>query len=93
MLLVIRIITILVSIGCLVAGGWLIVAGGLLEKPADTGAVWLGLGIMLFYAAILFLLYRSYKKKHTPTHWVALILSVLPPLVICILILILGQLD
>lgn len=85
MLLTTRIITIFVSAICFVLGMLLIVLG-LLEKPvADWGAVWVGAIIVLFYLANLYLLYRSYKKKHGPTHWVALILSILPPLCIFIL--------
>jgi hypothetical protein len=92
MLLVIRIITIIVSIAWFALGGFFIVAG-LLEKPADTGAVWLGAGVILFYAANLYLLYRSYKKNHTPTHWVAFLLGILPAMAIIILVWVLDKAD
>lgn len=82
MLLVLRIVTIIVAAACLFAGGYLIVAG-LLDKPqADMEAVWLGAGISLYFLADLYLLYRSYKKKHVPTHWVAFIFAVMPAMII-----------
>lgn len=84
MLLAIRIITIIFSVAC-AAVGILFIVLGLLEAPADWGAVWVGAIIALFYFANLYLLYRGYKKKHGPVHWTALILSILPPLVIYIL--------
>ena len=77
MLLALRILTILFSVAGLVSGGWLVIAG-VLETPAETEAIWLGAGILLYYIADLFLLYKSYKKKHKPTHWVAFILAVMP---------------
>ena len=92
MLPVIRIITIIVSLACIAASGFLIVAG-LLEKPADYDAVWVGIGILVFYAANLFLLYRSYRKKHSPTHWVALILSILPVLITLTLLWVIEKAD
>jgi hypothetical protein len=81
MLLALRIFTILFSVAGFVAGGWLVIAG-VLETPAETEAIWLGAGILLYYIADLFLLYKSYKKKHRPTHWVALVLAVLPVIII-----------
>lgn len=93
MLLVIRIITIIVSIAWLALGGFLIVAG-ILDKPeADIGAIWIGIGVFAFYLANLYLLYRSYKKKHSPTHWVAFLLSILPALAIIILVWVLDKAD
>lgn len=93
MLLIVRIITIIVSAAWLVAGGYLII-GGSTEKPeADMDAVWIGIGMFGFYLANLYLLYRSYKKKHSPTHWVAFLLSILPALAILILIYILDKAD
>jgi len=80
-MLVLRILTILFASAGISFGGLIIVAG-LLEQPKDTGAIWLGAGIFLYYAANLFLLYKSYKKNHKPTHWVALILGALPMLII-----------
>jgi len=81
MLLVLRILTILFSVAGFVSGGWLVIAG-VMETPAETEAIWLGAGILLYYIADLFLLYKSYKKKHRPTHWVALVLGVLPVIII-----------
>jgi hypothetical protein len=84
MLLVIRIVTIIVSLACIAVAVFLIVFG-LLEKPSDADAVWIGIGLLLYYAANLYLLHRSHRKKHNPTHWVALMLSLLPPLIILII--------
>jgi hypothetical protein len=81
MLLALRILTIFFSLAGFVSGGWLVIAG-VLETPAETEAIWLGAGILLYYIADLFLLYKSYKKEHRPTHWVALILAVLPVLLV-----------
>ena len=83
MLLIVRILTIIISIVGLACGMYFII-GGALEKPVDTEAVWLGAGIAFFYLANLYLLYRSYKKKHAPTHWVAFLFSILPVLAIVI---------
>lgn len=92
MLLLIRIITIVIAVACLAIGAFFIVAG-LMEKPvADTGAVWMGIGIMVFYLADLFLLYRSYKKKHTPAHWVAFLLSVMPVIAVLLIVWLLDAL-
>lgn len=85
MLLLLRVLTIIVCIVCFGCGIVLIIAG-LLEKPVDTGAVWLGAGVAAFYLADLYLLYRSYKKKHAPTHWVAFLFSVIPALAILIIV-------
>lgn len=90
MLLAIRIITVLISIICLALGVMFIVLG-LLEEPADWGAVWVGAIIVLFYLTNGYLLYRGYRKKHGPVHWTALILSILPPLVIYILTLLVDN--
>jgi peptidoglycan/LPS O-acetylase OafA/YrhL len=93
MLLLIRVVTIIVSIAWLALGGFFIVAG-MLEKPeADTGAIWIGTGIFVFYLANLYLLYRSYKKKHSPTHWVAFLLSILPALALVVLVYVLDKAD
>ena len=80
MLLVLRILTILFSIGGFAVGGWLIIAGALDEPTRDIEAIWLGIGVFLYFIADLYLLYRSYKKKHKPTHWVAFVLALLPAL-------------
>lgn len=93
MLVIVRIITIIVSSAWLALGGWLIVAGILDEPQSDFGAIWIGIGIFAFYIANLYLLYRSYRKKHKPAQWVAFILSVLPALIITILVFILDWLD
>lgn len=93
MLVIVRIITIIVSAAWLAAGGYLII-GGIMDKPeADYEAMWIGIGIFTFYLANLYLLYRSYKKKHSPTHWVAFLLSILPALVITITVYILDKAD
>ena len=81
MLLIIRIITIIVSIVWLAIGAYFIVAG-LQSNPSDTEAVWLGVGVILFYLANLYLLYRSYRKMHALTHWVAFLFSIIPALAI-----------
>lgn len=91
MLLALRIITIIVSVIC-AAVGILFIVLGLLEKPAEMDAVWVGAIIVFFYFANLYLLYRGYKKKHGPVHWTALTLSILPPLAIYILILLADNL-
>jgi hypothetical protein len=93
MLVIVRIITIIVSTAWLVAGGWLIVAGILDEPETDTTAIWIGVGVFAFYLANLYLLYRSYKKKHGPATWVAFVLSVLPALVILSIVFIVDWLD
>lgn len=64
------------------AGVYLIVAG---KMEDDTDAIWIGAGIAAYYLADLYLLYRSYKKKHAPTHWTAFLLSILPALIIFII--------
>lgn len=92
MLLIVRIITIIVSIAWLAIGIFLIVAG-LQENPTDTEAVWLGVGVILFYLANLYLLYRSYRKKHAPTHWVAFLFSIIPALAIWATVWILNAAD
>ncbi len=93
MLVIVRIITIIVSVALLVVGGWFIVAG-ILDKPeADIAAVWIGIGIFVFYLANLYLLYRGFKKKHGPAQWVAFILSILPALIILSIVFIVDWLD
>jgi Na+/proline symporter len=82
MLLVLRILTILFAVGGLSVGGWLIIGGAMDEPDMDTEAIWLGIGVLLYFIADLYLLYRSYKKKHKPTHWVALVLALLPALLL-----------
>lgn len=78
MLLVLRILTVLVSVGGFVIGGFLLIEGMLDTPVKDTEAIWLGAGVLLYFIADLFLLYKSYKKKHKPTHWVAFLLALLP---------------
>jgi hypothetical protein len=90
MLLTLRILTIITCIACLAAGVFLIVAGMMEE---DEAAIWLGAGIAAYYLADLYLLYRSYKKKHAPTHWVAFILGILPALIILIIVWIAGSIS
>ncbi len=87
MLLTLRILTIIFAFAGLFCGGLLIGAGAFDEPEADMAAVWLGAGIFVYYAADLYLLYRSYKRKHKPTHWVAFILALLPVLLILGLVL------
>jgi hypothetical protein len=70
----------------LLCGGVLIGAGALDKPEADIAAIWLGAGFLVYYGADLYLLYRSYKRKHKPTHWVALILALLPVLLILALV-------
>ena len=82
MLLTLRVLTIIFAFVGLLCGGVLIGAGALDTPKADMGAIWLGAGIFAYYAADLYLLFRSYKRKHKPTHWVALILALLPVLFI-----------
>lgn len=84
MLLVLRILTIIVCIACLICSGYIIIEGA--EKPVDTEAIWLGIGVAAYFLADLYLLYRSYRKKHAPTHWTAFILSILPALIIVIIV-------
>ncbi|MBO9561403.1 MAG: hypothetical protein J7621_01470 [Niastella sp.] len=72
------------------AGVYLIVAG---KMEDDTDAIWLGAGIAAYYLADLYLLYRSYKKKHAPTHWTAFLLSILPALIILIIVWIASSID
>ncbi|AXY76721.1 hypothetical protein D3H65_23195 [Paraflavitalea soli] len=93
MLVIVRIITIIVSAAWLVAGGWLIAAGILDEPETDFGAIWIGIGIVAFYLANIYLVYRGYKKKHKPVQWVAFILSILPAVVLGGIILILNWID
>ncbi|WP_276479473.1 hypothetical protein [Paraflavitalea pollutisoli] len=92
MLLVLRIITIIIAIACLVGGVWLIVAG-VLETPADSEAILIGVGICLYYLADLYLLKRSYEKKHTPAHWAAFLLGLLPVLIVLLMIVIASLVD
>lgn len=82
MLLVLRIVTIIVAGACLIAGGVLIGAGILDEPQADMSAVWMGAGIFSYFLADLYLLYRSYRKKHAPAQWVAFILAIMPAMII-----------
>lgn len=93
MLLVLRIVTIIVAIAGLVGGVVLIVAGLNDEPAADWDAVMIGAGICLYYLADLYLLYRSYKRKHIPTHWVAFLLGVLPAIIVLVILLILKLAD
>ena len=91
-MLFLRILTIIVCIACFACGVVLTIAG-LLEKPADTDAGWIGAGVCTYFLADLYLLYRSYKKKHAPTHWVAFLLGILPALVILIIVWLVGKLE
>lgn len=82
MLLTVRIITIICISIAVITACWLIIAG-LLEVPVkDTGAIWIGCIMLVYYAADCLLLYRSYKRKHAATHWVAFVFSLLPVLAI-----------
>jgi peptidoglycan/LPS O-acetylase OafA/YrhL len=92
-MLALRILTIIFSFAGLLCGGILVGAGALDEPAPDTGAIWLGAGILLYFIANLYLLYRSYKKKHRPTHWVAFILALLPTLLILGLLVIANVAD
>jgi peptidoglycan/LPS O-acetylase OafA/YrhL len=91
MLLTLRLLTIITCIACLACGVFLIVAG--IMEGDDPDAIWLGAGIAAYFLADLYLLYRSYKKKHAPTHWTAFILSVLPALIILIIVWIAGSIS
>lgn len=86
MLLVLRIITIIINISCLAASAWLIFAGLNEVSQPDMEAVWLGVATAAFYLANLFLVYYSYKKKHTPVTWVAFLLAILPVLAVLVII-------
>lgn len=85
MLLVLRIITIIVNTASLIASAVLIIAAAIEKPKPDTDGVWLGVALALFFLANFYLLYRSYKKKHTPTTWVAFLFAVLPGLTILLI--------
>lgn len=86
MLLVLRIVTVIISVGCLAISAWLIVAGLNDEPKPDMEAIWLGVAPAVFYLADLFLVYYSYKKKHAPVAWVAFLLAVMPVLAVLLLV-------
>lgn len=86
MLLVLRIVTIIISIACLAISAWLIIAGLNDEPKPDMEAVWFGMAPAVFYLADLFLVYYSYKKKHTPVTWVAFLLAILPVLAVLLIV-------
>jgi peptidoglycan/LPS O-acetylase OafA/YrhL len=93
MLLIVRIITIIVSIAWFAVGGFLMIAGFSDEPSVDKEAITIGAAIIIFYLANLYLLYYSYKKKNTPTHWVAFLLGILPAVAITILVYALDNFD
>lgn len=93
MLLIVRIVTIIVSLAWLLAGTYLGILGLNDTPEKDWEAVAMGGGIILFFVANLYLLYRSYKKKHTPTTWVAFILAVLPAIAFIIFLWAVDALD
>ena len=93
MLLVLRILTIVFALLGFITGV-ILVGLGIADTPsADIDAIWIGIGITVYFLADLYLLYRSYKKNHMPTHWAALLLSILPVTAIVVLLWVLDALD
>ena len=77
LLKIIKILTIVISSLCIVAGIVLAILG-FLDKPMDTDCFWIAGGIFLIYGLILTLLYFSHKRKYYPGVWVSFVLSLLP---------------
>lgn len=92
MLNIVKYFTIILCSICMIAAICLGIAG-LVEAPVDTDAVLIAGIILAGYACIVALLYFSVKRKYVPGYWVAMALSILPIIIICIVLWLAIQAD